>query len=303
MIIREFWFVKNAMKVGFLLFERWHGKEQVGSSRIRGHWVIKNWQGAENYVQGQKYDAIIFQKTYWPEYWKHYKGVKILDLCDPDWLSGHLIGDPVIKKQGLVEMLPYIDAITTSSPALTEPLKEIVRSNNFDIPIKCIPDRVDLTKYRVVKQHKGEAKQAVWFGYAHNTEALDVAMPFIKQHNLRLIVISDQRPLYKKADQNKKFDQAKLVSELVKHDIAVFPNYKQGRFYFKSNNKTIQCWAVGLPVATTPDELSRFMDGEARQKEATKRRKEVEERYDVKLSVKEYKDLICEIQKKKLGLL
>jgi len=287
------------MRVGFLLFERWHGKEQIGSSRIRGHWVIKNWPGAEVFVQSQKYDAIIFQKTYWPEYWKHYKGIKILDLCDPDWLAGHLIGDPVIKKQGIVEMLPYIDAITTSTEALAEPLREMAEWYGFDIPIRCIPDRVDLTEYNRVKKHKGEARQVVWFGYAHNTEALDVAMPFIKQHNLKLVVISDQKPPYSRADQNKKFDQDKLVNELLKHDMAVFPNYKRGRFQFKSNNKTIQCWAVGLPVATTPDELSRFMDGEARQKEAIKRRKEVEEKYDVKLSVKEYKDLICEIQKTK----
>lgn len=270
------------MKIGILLFERRHGKKAIGSSRIRGHWLIKYWPEAESFCQGQKYDAVIFQKVFLFDYWKHYDGIKILDLCDPDWLSG----EPITR--GLKD----IDAITTS----TEELAKTVRKMT-DKPVVYIPDRVDLKAYSTVKEHKEKAKSVVWFGYSHNIEPLNMALPFMKRYNLNLTVVSDKPFL--QADNNIAFRQDRLPEELLKHDMAVFPEFKEKRFRFKSNNRTIQCWALGLPVATTPDELTKFLSPEERNKEGKKRRKEVEEKYDVKLSVKEMKDLICDIQKNK----
>jgi len=91
-------------RCGLLTFEQWYGKEDMGSSRIRGHWIINNWKEAELFKQGEKYDVVIFQKCYWLDYVKAFKGIKILDLCDPDWL------DTV----PIIDIIDNVDAITVS---------------------------------------------------------------------------------------------------------------------------------------------------------------------------------------------
>jgi hypothetical protein len=45
-----------------------------------------------------------------------------------------------------------------------------------------------------------------------------------------------------------------------------------------------------MPVATNGTELDRFLKGEEREKERVKRLKEVKEKWDVKISVKEWQD-------------
>ena len=34
----------NKLKIGVLLFEQFLGKKEVGSSRLRGHWIVKKWK-------------------------------------------------------------------------------------------------------------------------------------------------------------------------------------------------------------------------------------------------------------------
>ena len=70
------------MKKGAILtFEQFHGRKNLGSSRIRGHWLIDNWDEVELFKQGKKYDFVIYQKAYFIEHAKIFKGIKILDLC------------------------------------------------------------------------------------------------------------------------------------------------------------------------------------------------------------------------------
>ena len=94
------------MKIGILTFEQFHGRKNLGSSRIRGHWIIDNWQEAELFKQGQIYNIVIYQKAYFLEHAKVFKGLKILDLCDPDWLHW---------AYKVKEMIEYCDGITTST--------------------------------------------------------------------------------------------------------------------------------------------------------------------------------------------
>ena len=74
------------MKIGILTFEQFHGRKDIGSSRIRAKWVINHWPEAEEFVFGQKYDVVIYQKAYWLEHAQEFKGLKILDICDADFL-------------------------------------------------------------------------------------------------------------------------------------------------------------------------------------------------------------------------
>jgi len=106
------------MKGGILLFEKWHGKENIGSSRIRGHWLVKYWSEVEPrdmelelFKQGAKYDFVIFQKVYWLDFVKEFNGIKILDLCvskdslvftDSGWkyVDEVRIGDKLLTHKG-----------------------------------------------------------------------------------------------------------------------------------------------------------------------------------------------------------
>lgn len=262
--------------------EQWHGTENIGSSRIRGHWLVKAWSESEIFQQGADYEVVIFQKAYWLEYAKLFKGIKILDICDPDWLDTTPVKD----------MIDECDAVTTSTEALRDEIKKFT-----DKPVVYIPDRQDLEFFNTHKVHEGKAKKVVWFGYSHNAEVLDRAIGVIRRNELELTVISDARPAYVRADKNLKYDINTFSKIMLEHDFAILPKDNRPRGKFKSPNKTYTSWALGMPVATTPEEMERFIDPIERTKEAEKRLKEVREKWDTKQSVEEFKKLINEIKK------
>ena len=68
------------MKVAILTMEKSENREpgSVGSSRIRGEWLWKYWDEAEEYGIGKRYSAIIFQKVYDKKYLIPFEGIKIL---------------------------------------------------------------------------------------------------------------------------------------------------------------------------------------------------------------------------------
>ena len=92
--------------VGWLTMEKMDNRtfNSVGSSRIRARWLLPYWKEAEEYVIGKKYDVIIFQKVFWSSFKENgnYKGIKILDLADPDWL----------ENKPVFEYIDWVDATT-----------------------------------------------------------------------------------------------------------------------------------------------------------------------------------------------
>jgi hypothetical protein len=273
--------------VGILTFETYHGRKDVGSSRIRGHWLVKHWPGAELFKMGQKYDVVIYQKAYWVEHAREFKGVKILDICDPDFLDW---------RYRTKEMIEEVDAITTSSEALAE-----IISKFTDKPVKYIPDRVDLEFYRGRKCHAGIAKWVVWFGYNTGFEILKPVLHFLKKYNLGLIVISDIGFCMPSAFvdyielKNFTWNIETVNQDIMSGDIVINPQSKTGKWKYKSLNKTYAAWALGMPVAHDVEELERFLDPIKRQEESALRLKEIKEKYDVRVSVDEFKKLISEI--------
>lgn len=277
------------MKIGILTFEAFHGRKNIGSSKIRAHWLLKYWSEAELFKQGEKYDAVIFQKSYPVEYARAFDGVKIFDTCDPDFLHW---------SYRTKEMLDAVDGITTSTQALAN-----VYQNFTNKPVICIPDRVNLQEFGPKKEHKGEAKWVAWFGYSHNFSILQPVIPFLKKYNLNLIVISDGmfhiQPPYNGTIQlkNLPFNQNTFINDLMEADFVINPRSSKGKWKFKSENKTVQSWALGLPVAQDLDDLKRFVNEEERRKESLLRIREVEEKWDVKKSIQEYKDFIEKLSK------
>jgi len=310
--------VYNKKPVGILLFEQWHNREDVGSSRLRGHWYIKNWEEAEQFRNGAQYEVIIFQKVYWKEYAKEFKGVKILDVCDPDWL------DTVSVK----EMIDNCDAITVSSEGLQKAMQEFT-----DKPVVFIPDRQDLSFHTKKKDHKGQgkAKKVIWFGYSQNAKLLDPTLRSLKKMGLQLTVLSECRPPYssvaayeklilkgnetpeqieemqKKVDEennnfirNVKYQwenpQWSFDDVILEHDIVLLPPDIRPRGKYKSTNKTLTAWTLGMPVARNKADLERFLNEDERVSEGELRYNEVREKFDVKQSVQELKDLIAQIK-------
>jgi hypothetical protein len=288
------------MRTGILLFEQFYGKEGIGSSRIRGHWIAKHWKeygidlgDCEAYLMGQEYDAIIYQKVYWIEHAKDFKGIKILDMCDPDFLHwGYRVK----------EMVDLCDAVTTSTEALAEFMRKYTEKQ-----VICVPDRMDLESFGIMKKvHTGKAEIAGWFGYSENFPMLDQTITSVIRTGFdELLIIANQKMPYqlpagardKIRLNNIAWSQEYVNRDLLGADVILNPTSAQGKWKYKSNNKTLTAWALGLPVANTDKELEMFMDAEARTIEGDKRYAEVREKWHVGLSVEQYKNLIASIKR------
>jgi len=278
--------IYNKKPIGILLFEQFHNRKEIGSSRLRGHWYVRNWEEAELFQQGAIYETIIFQKVYMLDYVKAFKGIKILDICDADWL------DTVPIK----EVIDNCDAVTVSSEGLKEAIEQFT-----DKPVVFIPDRQDLSFHNKQKVHTDEkAKKVIWFGYSQNAKLLDPTIATLKKLNLELTVLSDCRPPYIKADVNVKYEyenpEWSFNDVILEHDFVLLPDDIRPRGKFKSTNKTLTAWALGMPVARNKEDVIRFLNPKERKKEAELRLKEVREKWDIKQSIKEFQDLIEKIK-------
>ena len=241
------------MRVSFSTFEKFHNRPigTIGSTKIRCRWVWENWPEAEEYRIGIKYDVMIFQKVYWDTFAKDFKGVKILDMCDPDWEEGAKV----------VEFIQIIDAVTTS----TEPLAKAIRKFT-DKPVVCIPDRIDFKHNPIInRKHNGDAKKAFWFGYAQNLRTLDQTLDILNENGYELTIYSNQA-YYPNTSFNLKInnipvetgdDYDSKLREIAKdQDLLLNPKIAEAKFRYKSNNKTILAWSMGLPVVDEePEDL------------------------------------------------
>lgn len=277
--------------IRFFTFEQFHNRNGVGSTKIRVHSLLKYWKEAELYKYGENPDVIIFQKVYCTFDYKfpaNFKGKKILDVCDPDWLD---TPDYYIK-----ETIDAMDAVVVPSENLQKLLQSMTKT-----PVLIIKDRFDLTDFPPPKKHSGDIRTVVWFGYSHNAELLKSAIPAIEKRGLRLIVVSNKDPFPTKwgLNENKytfyKWDK-NAYKNIQQADVCVLPQGYRPKDRFKSENKTVIAQLLGLPIASTADELDQLMNAEQRNKAVDTVYDIVRKEYDCQLSVKEYKDLIDEIK-------
>lgn len=285
------------MKVRFFSFEKFHSKAETGSGNIRIRNLLKYWPEADLYKYGEKPDVLIFQKVYVTDskqglfqFPKTYDGgLKILDLCDPDWF---------IHNHWLVDTINNVDAITASSQGIVDFVKQVT-----DKPVELIKDRFNLEDFPPKKTHKGKAKDVVWFGYAHNSSLLRGVVFHCLKRKIRLTVISDVNPevwtvtgdeSFKPYYNFIKYDE-NAYTKIQGNDICVLPKGNRPEDRFKSDNKTTIARLLGLPVAMTPEDLDRFISPEERNKEVDKWYNKTRDEYDVKNSIKEYKALISKL--------
>lgn len=287
---------KGQKTVGWVTFDQMNGKTS-GSTRIRALNPIKYWPEAEVFVSGRKYDALIFQKAYWTPYAKLFDGVKIFDLCDPDWLDGSF---------NFREMIDVVDGLTCPTEEMAAFLKQ------FGKPIRVIPDRHDLESFKQNKQHKGRAKKALWFGFSHNFEpTMGRIRPYLEKYGLDLKIISNTKVSLAKNWQDREWERhekyvewnnnnlEKVNWEMLEADFAILPRSVRLYDKYKSDNKKTHAWLLGLPVVEKADQLERFMDEGERIKEGAEKREFARANFDTKLSVQEYKEFINDLWKAK----
>lgn len=281
--------------VALLTWERIDNRKfnSVGSSRIRMRWLLPYWDRAEEYVIGKKYDVMIFQKVYWANMMDEFPGVKILDLCDPDWL----------ENKPVFEFIDRADATVTSS----QPLADYILKLRPNALVRCIPDRVSIPEAVPMKQEYGDRlKTVVWFGYAHNFHYIVPCLQDLINKDIELVIVSEAEvniPLAfrdKLKVTNVPFNYKSVNQEMIKYDAVLLPDPEgDERAKYKSNNKTLQAWAIGMPVIKLPEDLDKFQTAEARKLEGEIRAKEIRDVWDVKFSVADYEALIKEILEKK----
>lgn len=270
------------MNIAMLTMEAFENRRlnSVGSSRIRGEWVMKYCKDIVPFSIGKVYDAVIYQKAYYLEHLKDAKGLKIFDICDPDWLEGRPI----------VELAEYVDAFTVPTEKMQSYLQQLTSK-----PVVLIPDRIDPDEHFPVKEiHTGKLRTVVWFGYSQNLKVLDKVVNVLQSRNIKLVIISNGR--YPDADVHIDYDYRTVNQEIIKYDAVLMPPHEQDfRFTFKSNNKTLTAWALGMPVIREVDDLDRFADPAERKAEAALRSAEIQDKWHVRESGQQYIDLVKEL--------
>ena len=293
--------------IKFFTFNKYHGKKDTGSTRIRVSNLIKYWPEASLYKFGEKPDVMIFQKVYIQgEYRSHRYDLhnmldcpKILDICDPDWLgTGGLNKACLIK-----ETVDAVDAIVTPTEALAAFIRQLT-----DKPVRVIKDRFIVDGISAPRQHVGEAKKVIWFGYSHNADTLKSAVRVVSDMGLELTILAEEDPrVFRWARDESfqerchfvKYEEDKFAEEIRKHDICLLPKGSRPVDRFKSENKQIKAELYGTPVALDQEDLERLIDPKERNIQALQRWSVAKSEYDARLSVSEYRDLIDSLLKSK----
>lgn len=289
----------NTKPIQFFTMEKYHNKQNVGSSRLRVHNLVKYWDEAGLYRYGDNPEVLIYQKVYTTfdyKFQEHFKGIQILDVCDPDFNQS---SDIYFR-----HTMDIMDAVVCPTETFAKFLRQMT-----DTPVHVIKDRFDLEELPKPKVHKGSLKTAVWFGYAHNAESIKFAISSLQRRGIKLIVVANEDPTcYRWAERPKeyesmytfvKYTHPEAYVHIQKGDVALMLDGYRPMDIFKSENKTIISKLLGLPIAKTAEDLEALMTAEARNKAIQPEYAKLIKDYDCQVSVKQYKALIDEISRSK----
>lgn len=282
-------------KTGIIPFTLFSGAgKAAGSTFLRVDSLVENTPDFEVWKHGKQYDSLIFQKAYWTEMMEAFKGPKILDLCDPSWVR---------EMVDIIETGKLVDAFTCSSAELTR----LIGSYFPGKIVEYVPDRLDLKQYPYpVKIHQDEARNVTWFGFIHNAySTLAQLHPALKRNRLKLTIIANEP--YEEDDEIKalkpefiKYDQSTIHHNLRQADIVLNPRTDKAFFKYKSNNKSIISWKLGIPVAETNADIDRLMDPYERNKEIPEKQSLVDKDYNILQSADQYRSVINRIKMDKM---
>lgn len=262
---------------------------QSASPRIRAEWVCKYWQGAEVYNGTQspaEFDVLVFQKCYLTDpcraFAERYEGVKVGDLCDPEWLDRN-------KLARLHDHIDQMDAVVTSTEALAQWFKPW-------LPTFFIPDGIDLALHELrtgdEEPYFPDDVGLVWFGGSQNYPALESLIPVVATMGLPLATISDAPYPHLPWIEWEGVEQCN--DWLKRFEVVLNPQPDWAPWTYKSWNKSLTAWALGLPVASDArglQHLIRMTKGE-RWAIGMQNRDRAEREGDVRLAVKRWQEVI-----------
>jgi hypothetical protein len=251
------------------------------STWLRVDNLITNDAGFEKWVHGKKYDSLIFHQAYWLQMMQLFDGPKILDLSDPDWIKY----DVNIRETG-----DHVHAITCASKELTE----LVKSYFPDKIVEHVPDRLALKTFPPPRaHHRGGIKKAVWFGYIHHAhETLPQLLSSIKELDLQLCIISDlpysnEDDILELSPEFLYFEPSKVSEQIKEADILLNPRSNKAFYKYKSNNKSLIAWNLGLPVAATNNDVMRLMNPDERNREVSEMLPVIRQEYFIEKTAKQ----------------
>ena len=294
-------------KILFIPFCMQHGiGKDAASSRLRCYWVSKYLEGSEVWDGSQNafgYDVVILQKYYmFPKQLKlaseltGKKKLVIFDLCDGEWTYPG-------RDRPLREMMQVVDFCTTS----TEYIKRQIE-DRYNHTCYLIPDRQDLDFHSNIKIHE-ETKHPVicWYGNRRTLATLSILKPVLsrlgRELDLTLRVILEAGQKFECPNVKVEMVEWKLETinkEILKSDLIINPHLDNELELAKSNNKTTKGWALGMPVVDWTsknwyDDIKKFlMNHKIRAYEGWNRRREVEKKWDVKISAREWREILNE---------
>ena len=263
-----------------------------GSTYLRVTQLTTNYPEFEQYVHGKKYDNLISQYFCWEEMMERFTGPKIWDLCDPNWIANGL---------DIMKPVSFVHAITCASNELTQ----LVKSYFPDKIVEHVPDRLDFKTFPPPRApHQGKAQKALWFGYIYKAyDILPQLLPSIKETGLQLHIISNQP--YSKEDEVQEaiteftiYDRSKVYEQIKEADILLNPNSCRAYYRYRSNNKSLIGWQLGLPVAITNEDVIRLLNPDERNKEVAAMRPVVAQEYQIGKSAEQYRDIIHRIRQR-----
>jgi len=294
------------MKRGFLT----HGTSISSSTRIRAEYVakhIKNSVVSRKTKDLEKMNVVIFQKRFKEkdiEFAKKFKsngGTIIFDLADPVWdinYPASYFTTTKDKKENFKQMVELSDFITFS----TNKLKSMFMENyTFDRTV-VIPDRIDLDLHKDIKFHISKKEFVIlWHGTKFNIDSINIARNDLErlglEFKIKLYIVCEKG--YKKINSFKNievnyydWDLATINEKIISSDITINPH---PLYSYKSNNKTIKSWALGVPCIDNDFYNLGKMYLESHNKrteDAKKMREYIEKFYDSKFSAFELQYLI-----------
>lgn len=278
--------------IGIIPYTYFDGANKpVGSTFLRVNGLVANSEYFEVWRHGSQYDGLIFQKVYWREMMLAYDKPKILDLCDMDWINGTV---------DIIDIGNLVDAITCSSPELTRLIKGYFPKKI----VEHVPDRLDFKTFPEARPiHRGKAKNIVWFGFIPNAyHTLGQLCQAILKHELDLTIIADKRymqedPIKELGPKFIKYDPLNAYDHIKHADIVLNPRSDKGRYKYKSNNKSLISWKLGVPVAASSADIDRLLDPNERNKEIAKKSIPVGRDYNILKSVDQYLNILNKIKK------
>jgi len=279
------------------------------SVRFRARWPAKYMPEADVYpdmaIPLAEYEAYVFQKAYLTAGPRAMiRGMRArdkllaFDMCDADWMGS------AEHEWRLLDVLPLFDFAV----ATTEPVRDYLARW---VPTHLIPDRLDLASITARHDPRDRARRLrlVWFGYSHNLTELDHIwsdlLPVLDAHDMTLTILSNELPEEwaprwwgdGRTPLFVEWTEEGANAVIARHDIALVPQ----RSPYKSNNRMLQAWALGVAPARNVEELVELIDEGNRRQWVGMGERMVRETYDVRRSAQDWRMIIAAEQARKAG--